>query len=216
VLLLGHRGARRYAPENTLAAFELALEHGCDGFEFDVRVSADRHGVICHDPRLAGRNIETSRYDQLAPGTPCLPDVLETFAARACLDVELKVSGLEVDVAAMLRDHAPQRGFFVSSFLPQVVERLYAADRSLPLGLICDSQRQLPAWSCLPIQALFLERRLVTPGIVEALHGAGKKIFVWTVNREHEIRQFAELAVDGIISDDTRLLVETLGREKGI
>ena len=115
-LLLGHRGARRYAPENTTAAFELALAHGCDGFEFDVRLTADRRCVICHDPRLGRRNIEKSRYDQLAPGTPCLPEVLENFSRRAFLDIELKVSGLENDVAGMLREHPPQRGCFISSF----------------------------------------------------------------------------------------------------
>jgi glycerophosphoryl diester phosphodiesterase len=51
-LLLGHRGARHYAPENTLDAFDLALAHGCDGFEFDVRMSADHHPIIVHDPNL--------------------------------------------------------------------------------------------------------------------------------------------------------------------
>ncbi|MGB9106598.1 MAG: glycerophosphodiester phosphodiesterase [Terriglobales bacterium] len=215
-LLLGHRGARRYAAENTIAAFELALAHGCDGFEFDVRLTADQRCVICHDPRLAGLDLETSRYHQLAPGTPCLPDVLEKFAARAFLDIELKVIGLESDVAAMVRDHPPQRGYFISSFLPQVIDRLCATDTSLPLGLICDSQRQLAAWTRLPIQALFLERRLVTAARVEALHAANKKVFVWTVNRERAMRRFAQLAVDGIISDDTRLLVQTLGKENKI
>jgi glycerophosphoryl diester phosphodiesterase len=215
-LLLGHRGARRYAPENTIAAFELALAHGCDGFEFDVRLTADRRCVICHDPRLAGLDLETSRYHQLTPGTLCLPDVLEKFAARAFLDIELKVSGLESDVAAMVRDHPPQRGYFISSFLPQVIERLSAADQSLPLGLICDSQRQLAAWARLPIQALFLERGLVTPAIVDALHAANKEVFVWTVNRERAMRRFAQLAVDGIVSDDTELLIQTLGKENKI
>ena len=215
-LLLGHRGARRYAPENTLGAFELALAHGCDGFEFDVRLTADRRCVICHDPRLAGLDLETSRYHQLPPGTPCLPDVLEKFADRAFLDIELKVSGLERDVAAMVRDRPPQRGYFISSFLPQVIERLYAIGTTLPLGLICDSQRQLAAWTRLPIQALFLERRLVTAAIVDTLHAANKKVLVWTVNRERAMRQFAQLAVDGIISDDTKLLAQTLGRENKI
>jgi glycerophosphoryl diester phosphodiesterase len=209
LLLLGHRGARRYAPENTIAAFELALAHGCDGFEFDVRLTADRRCVICHDPRPAGLDLETSRYHQLAPGTPCLPDVLEKFAARAFLDIELKVVGLESDVAAMLCDHPPRRGCFISSFLPQVIERLCATGTTLPLGLICDSQRQLAAWARLPIQALFLERGLVTPGIVDALHDAKKKVFVWTVNRKRDMRRFAQLAVDGIISDDTKLLAGT-------
>ena len=215
-LLLGHRGARRYAPENTIAAFELALAHGCDGFELDVRLTADRRCVICHDPRLAGLDLETSRYHQLPPGTPCLPDVLEKFAARAFLDIELKVSGLESDVAAMVRDHPPQRGYFISSFLPPVIERLCATGITLPLGLICDSQRQLAPWTRLPIQALFLERRLVTAGIVEALHAANKKVFVWTVNHERAMRRFAQLAADGIISDDTKLLIQTLGKENKI
>jgi glycerophosphoryl diester phosphodiesterase len=209
-LRLGHRGARHYAPENTIAAFELALTHGCDGFEFDVRLTADHRCIICHDPRLGGRNVEKARYDQLAAGAPCLPEVLQKFSARAFLDIELKVSGLESDVAAMVREHPPQRGYFISSFLPQVIECLSTADKSLPLGLICDSQAQLAAWSSLSIQALFLERRLVSPAILETVRAAGKKIFVWTVNREREMRQFAQLGVDGIISDDTRLLAETL------
>ncbi len=60
-LLLGHRGARRAAPENTLEAFDLALAHGCDGFEFDVRMTRDGRCVICHDPRLRGREIAHAR-----------------------------------------------------------------------------------------------------------------------------------------------------------
>ena len=213
-LLLGHRGARRDAPENTIAAFELALAHGCDGFEFDVRLTADQRCVICHDPRLGDLDLATSRYHQLSPGTPCLPDVLEKFAACAFLDIELKVSGLESDVAAMVRDHTPQRGYFISSFLPQVVERLHAIDKSIPLGLICNSECQLAAWTSLPIQALFLERSLVEPGRVNALHFSGKQVFVWTVNRERDMRRFVQLAVDGIISDDTKLLAATLKKNK--
>ncbi len=209
-LLLGHRGARNYAPENTLRAFELALEHGCDGFEFDIRLTADRRCVVGHGPRLGGRNIEKSSYGQLAPGTPCLPDVLQQFAARAFLDIELKVGGMELEVAAMLRRYPPARGCFVSSFLPHVVERLHAADKSLALGLICDSERQLTAWPVLPIQALFLESKLAITRVLQPLRTANKKVFVWTVNREPEMRKFAGLGVDGIISDDTRLLAETL------
>ena len=210
MLLLGHRGSRCYAPENTLASFDLAVEHGCDGFEFDVRFTGDRRLIVCHDPRLAGRKIGTSRYDQFPSASPCLPEVLQKFASRAFLDIELKVTGLEAEVVAAVSAHPPQRGFFLSSFLPQVIERLYAADKSLPLGLICRRQGQLAGWTSLPIQALFLERGLVMPGIVEALHAAGKQVFVWTVDREREMRQFAELGVDGIISGDTVALVRTL------
>ncbi len=214
MLLLGHRGARAYAPENTPAAFELALEHGCDGFEFDVRVTADRRCVICHDPRIDRHTIEESTFDQLPHGLPCLPEVLEKFASRAFLDIELKVCGAEQEIAAMLRDCPPQRGFYVSSFLPEVVQRMHACNPQVPLGLICDSRCQLLPWNKLPIQAVFLLHRLVTPSTVEALRSARKEVFVWTVNSERDMRHLAELGVAGIIADDTKLLAKTCNRDR--
>lgn len=66
----------------------------------------------------------------------------------------------------------------------------------------------------MPIQALFLERRLCSAAVVDALHAAGKQVFVWTVNRPNEMLTFAELGVDGIISDDTALLVRTLSSRR--
>src|SRR5260370_25457980 len=94
-LLLGHRGARasRKIPENSLASFELCLEHGCDGFEFDVRLSGDGHAVICHDASVGGMEIEKTAAKKLE--LPALEDVLRGFSQRAFLDIELKVAGLE-------------------------------------------------------------------------------------------------------------------------
>jgi glycerophosphoryl diester phosphodiesterase len=208
-LLLGHRGARRDARENTLEAFELCLAHGCDGFEFDVRLTGDCRAAICHDPTISGRDIASSAYDKL--GTPCLEDVLTRFATRAFLDIELKVPGLEQGVIDALGSWPPRQGYFVSSFLPEVIEALYARARTLNLGLICSSRAQLAAWTALPIQALFLERGLCSAAVLDSLHSAGKQVFVWTVNRDHEMRTFADLGVDGLISDDTARLVRTLG-----
>jgi len=64
-LLLGHRGARRKAPENTLTAFDLALAHGCDGFEFDVRCTADRYFVLCHDLQIADLPVAQTAYSAI-------------------------------------------------------------------------------------------------------------------------------------------------------
>jgi len=213
-LLLGHRGARRYAPENSLAAFQLALDHGCDGFEFDVRLTADRRSIICHDPRLGGRAVSRNSYERLCASVkspaPCLPDVLSAFADRAFLDIELKVAGLEGDLAALLRAHPPQRGYFVSSFLPEVIEELHRANSSLPLGLICDTQRKLARWRTLPVSAVFLELALATPRVFDELRVGDKEVFVWTVNRPRDMLRLAQLDAAGIISDDTKLLAQTL------
>src|SRR5262249_3636832 len=131
-LLLGHRGARHYAPENSYEAFELTLNHGCDGFEFDVRYTAEGTAVLCHDARAHGLELNNSTYDQLAgvfgtavrrsvamegrkrPFLPCLEDVIAEYAGRAYLDIELKVMGDLGPLLAMLRAHPPQKGYIVS------------------------------------------------------------------------------------------------------
>jgi glycerophosphoryl diester phosphodiesterase len=214
-LLLGHRGARRQAHENTLAAFELSLLHGCDGFEFDVRLTADQRAVVSHDPKLAGMEIGRAKYRQLStrePSACCLEDVLKGFSARAWLDIELKVAGLEQSVIAGLKANSPQCGYVISSFLPEVLHAMHACDPGIPLGLICDDRRVLPLWRELPIVGVFPHHRLVSTNLIEQVHGAGKKILVWTVNEEKEMFRLADWDVDGIISDDTELLARAFGR----
>src|SRR5579862_4241138 len=95
-LLLGHRGARamKTIPENTLASFDQALADGCDGFEFDVRLTADGQPVVCHDPRSGTIEIARTTAAQLS-ALPRLQDVLARYHDRAFLDIELKVAGLE-------------------------------------------------------------------------------------------------------------------------
>jgi glycerophosphoryl diester phosphodiesterase len=214
--LLGHRGARRAAPENTLAAFELALRHGCDGFEFDVRLTADGRALICHEPKLGRMEISGNDYERLharMPSACCLEDVLREFSSRAWLDIELKVGGLEDAVSAALKTYLPQRGYVVSSFLPDVLRAMHACDPGVPLGFICDDGRLLPQWKELPITAVIPNRRLVSRELIEQAHGAGKKIFVWTVNAGKEMLRLRDWAVDGIISDDTGFLARTLERQ---
>src|ERR1700761_4396215 len=103
-LLLGHRSTRGVPSlrENTIASFDRALTDGCDGFEFDVRLTADGAAVVCHDPQSAGIDIAQAPAEQL-PALPRLEDVLARYHEGAFLDVELKVAGLEAMVAAMLR-----------------------------------------------------------------------------------------------------------------
>jgi glycerophosphoryl diester phosphodiesterase len=204
-LLLGHRGARasRHIPENTVASFELCLQHGCDGFEFDVRQSADGQAVVCHDPVFHGMNIATTTSAVL--GLCTLDEVLTTFGGRAFLDIELKVAGLEERTRGLLREHPPQKGFVVSSFLPQVLDTLHDLDATIPLGFICDNAAEILQGETLPVEWVMPEMSLADATLIARLHGAGKKIMVWTVNNETLLRGFANVAVDGIISDKTEL-----------
>lgn len=210
-LLLGHRGARavKSIPENTLASFDRALADGCDGFEFDVRRTADGMPVICHDPKFHGIEIAQASAQQLAT-LPRLADVLARYQARAFLDIELKVAGLEQITLDLLGKHLPARGYVVSSFLPEVLRALYAGDQAVSLGLICETKTQLQLWNDLPIDYLIPHHKLATPDLIRKLQAVGKKVLVWTVNQPADMRRFADSEVDGIISDDPSLLHQTL------
>jgi glycerophosphoryl diester phosphodiesterase len=229
-LLLGHRGAcLPQVPENTIAAFDLALQAGCDGFEFDVRCSKDRQLVVVHDARLCGLEVAGSTHSELQQrwqervvpklplsqrrsltheqlALPRLQSVLQCYGGRAFLDIELKVEGLEEAVLRMLADHRPNR-YVVSSFLPQVLADVHQRDEQVPLGLICENARQLAQWPKLPVSFVIPHYKLATKELIEDLREAGKKAIVWTVNREEDVRRLAKWGVHGIVSDEPEMLV---------
>jgi glycerophosphoryl diester phosphodiesterase len=209
-LLLGHRGARafRHIPENTLMSFELCLEHGCDGFEFDVRLSGDGQAVICHDATSGGLRIEDSTSKTLR--LPTLKQVLEQFASLAFLDIELKVAGLERQALSDLRKHPPQKGYVISSFLPMVLTAIHDLDPSVPLGYLCETRSQLLGWREFPAEWIVPRCDLVSQELIHQIHDAGNKAMIWTVNRAASMKEFSEWGVDAIISDQTQLLVSSV------
>ena len=222
LLLLGHRGARRYAPENTFAAFDLALDHGAHGFEFDVRCTRSKQSIICHDNKFNHMVVRKSTLEQIQASCsldvkpPCLEDVLELYSSTAFLNIEIKVRGMEQLVAQAIKRFPPRRGYFISSFLPSVVHKLHALDATLPLGAISKSYWHLRRWKALPIQYVVPHYTLLTPKLMDELHAAGKTVITWTVNDPRKMRHAAAMGVDGIISDDTKLLIETMGESAAL
>jgi glycerophosphoryl diester phosphodiesterase len=214
--LLGHRGARalKSIPENTIASFDRALADGCDGFEFDVRLTEDEEAVVCHDAKISGYDVSRTMAKQLSQ-LPRLRDVLQRYR-DSFLDIELKVKGLERITLDLFLRHKPRRGFLVSSFQPGSLKSVRTLDPTVPLGLICESKTQLRLWNELPVEYVIPQQELVDPELVRKIKGAGKKVIVWTVNDPADMQRFAEYSVDGIISDDTSLLCRTLGAEKAL
>ena len=207
-LLLGHRGLRGSGVfENTLEAFELALQHGCDGFEFDVRCTADGQAVVCHDSRSRGLTVANSVASQVKH-IPLLEDVLTKFSKRAFLDIELKISGVEQRVLELLQGFPPERGYVISSFLPEILIDLRRLSKNVHLGILFDARRT--DWQSLPVQYVLPKRSLLTPKLVDEAHQTGKRVMTWTVNDKASMLRFSSLGVDGIISDKPKLLVSTL------
>jgi glycerophosphoryl diester phosphodiesterase len=209
-LLLGHRGVRgaKSILENTEQAFDFALSQGCDGFEFDVRLAGDGEAVVCHDAHVGESKIAERSSEEL--GLPPLHSILQRYRKRAFLDIEFKVAGLETLILDLLYEFPPAKGYVISSFLPQVLERIYRSNQNVTLGLICETSKQVAEWQQLPVQYVILHHRLARRPVIEQLKAERRKVFVWTVNSAFDMMRFARWNVDGIISDDPGKLAATL------
>jgi glycerophosphoryl diester phosphodiesterase len=165
--------------------------------------------LVCHDAKVRGITVSGATGDQLTD-LPRLEDVLQRYGRRGFLDIELKVRNLESQTLAALRDTPPECGCVVSSFVPDIVMELRGRCATVPVGIICEKPAQLASWRRLPADYVIAHQSLVDQGLVEEMQKACRKILVWTVNEKGKMLHLADWGVDGIISDETELLVRTL------
>jgi len=173
-----------------------------------VRLTGDRRGLVCHDPKVDRISVAKATASQLLD-LPCVEDVLQRYGGRVFLDIELKVRGLESKLLHSLREHRMEEDYVVSSFLPAVVVELKIRSARVQTGIICDKPRQLVGWCELNVEYVIPHFSLVTRKLVQDVHSSGKKLLTWTVNDRKAMQRFADWGVDGIISDETELLVQT-------
>lgn len=220
VLIVGHRGAAAHAPENTLAAFRLAAEQGADAIEFDVRATADGHVVVMHDASL-GRTTDSDgqisaltldevrradagvRRGEAFRGerVPTLEEVLLLARGRMLVDIELKVTGVESQVADHLARAEMTPSALVTSFLEEALERMRAADRTVTLGLL-QQWPDLARAAALGVDIYLPHIRALSRAVVESCRAHGLGIIPWTARSEDEARAALELGLDGLIADD--------------
>ncbi|MFL5686268.1 MAG: glycerophosphodiester phosphodiesterase [Chloroflexota bacterium] len=205
MLRLAHRGDWRHAPENTIGALVAALAvPGCDGVEFDVRVSGDGVPVLIHDETLDRVHGRAGRVDEMTArrleevGVPSLADALAIIPHRATINVDLK--GVHdravVEVLAAGRGPTMVNGF-VSSFLPDTLERVGRLAPAWPRWL---NARHMSADTigtalALGCSAVSLEFHAIDPDSFAMARAAGLDIVAWTVRRRDTYGRLERLGV---------------------
>ncbi len=214
--VIAHRGASRDAPENTLAAFELALRQGADALELDVRLSADEAVVVVHDPTLerttslAGPVRARTLTELRAAAIPSLGEVLWTFPGVPLL-VELKEAESRDAVRRMLlKEDAVGRCVLASeqaAALEPFREPPFACAASAPeisaLYWAVMLRRRLPAarYQCLSVPLRHRGLTVPTRRFVEAARSSGCPVQVWTVNDPATARRLWARGVAGVVTD---------------
>jgi len=216
-LIIAHRGASRAFRENTLPAFQRALDLGVDGIELDVHASRDGVLVVHHDPTLTLRHGESTEVvpivslsaDQVAAHrlpdgerVPTLREVFTLVGERAVLFVEVKAPHVEALVASLL-DEFPAVRSAVHAFDHRIPVGVRAVRPSTPIGLLSASYpldvRGVLSWSDAAV--LWQHAELLDEALIVAAHEAGAQLIAWTVNSAPHARQLAAWGVDGICTD---------------
>ena len=217
---IGHRGAKRELPENTLAAFRRAFERGADAVELDVHATRDRVVVIHHDPELGadfgplgGRAIAGLDWIDLEGmgmpsdlAVPTLAQLLAIVPTSATAYVEIKGERIEGLVADVIRA-SPTR-CAVHSFDHEAVRRMREIAPEIPRGILFDRPPADVVASMVETGArdVWPEWRLIDRALVDRVHEAGGRVIAWTVNRADAAADLAAIGVDGLCTDDVRLL----------
>lgn len=227
--VIAHRGASGYAPENTMPAYELAVEQRADMIEIDLHRTRDGAIVISHDEKLSGLSGEIGaaslaevRSLDVGGGerVPLLSEVLDRFGSRIPFNLELKRARretypeLERETLALVESHGLTGRTLFSSFYDPVLERLREHSGTARIGVLV-SPRSAGHWleraRAIRAEAVHFFSRLATQQVVESAHAEGLAVHVYTVDRVDEMRTLIDRGVDGIFTnypDRMRALIE--------
>lgn len=224
-LLLGHRGARHAAPENTFAAFDLALSEGAEGIELDVRMNKSGQVIVLHDAdlrrvtsgadarRLSSLSSDDCRAVRLARGErlPTLSEVLDwSRRHNALVNVEIKADDprawlLVRQVARELKAAEDLRELLlVSCFNPALAWAFQQLAPEVATAWLVESSAlaRAPLRWLRPWAALHPSEKLLTGPRVQEWRKAGLRLHVWTVNEPARALELAALGIEVLISDN--------------
>lgn len=235
-LVFGHRGAAAYAPENTLAAFQLALDQGVHGVEFDVHLTRDGVPVVIHDYSLEktttghGLVAEHSYEDleALDAGShkgpefdgepiPTLEEVFRLLAGKIAMNVEVKADaeGIEDAVAALIDQYGVNEWVIVSSFNPLILQRFAAKHPHIALGFLYDEsgpyEELLQLMTNIKYQARHPHHTMIDGIYMRVAKEFGYRVNTWTVNDPVRAVELMRLGVDVIITDTPDVILKALG-----
>lgn len=231
-----HRGASTVAPENTLPAFQKAIDMGADWVEMDVQQTSDGVIILNHDPslkRVTGLAKEAWQVDyatvaSLDAGSwfskeyagvhvPTLEDVVKECKGNVKMNIELKPSGHEKDfeknVLAVLDKYDMKDECVIACLKVAPLKTVRKLDGRYKTLYIADSLQD-SIINDDDIDMMSVETNVMDTSVVNKIHKAGKQVFVWTVNNEEKVSEMVDDGADNIISDNLQSTRDVIEREK--
>ena len=221
ILKIAHRGAKAYEPENTLQAFQKALDLNSDGIELDVHLSSDGHIIVMHDETIdkmtSGKgDINTYTLAELKSfliadelQIPTLNEVFDLVDKKCFINVELKNADTSKNVVSLIEEYITEKGwnydhFIISSFDWNALKEVQNLNPNIPIGVLTEEDLDiaLAFAETIKTKAIHPDFQLLNKEKVLQIQEKGFLVFPWTVNSEEDIQKVKSYQVNGIISDN--------------
>ncbi|MEZ4667001.1 MAG: glycerophosphodiester phosphodiesterase family protein [Anaerolineae bacterium] len=236
LLVFGHRGAKAYAPMNTIPAFELAYEQGADGIELDTHLTKDGIPIVLHDFSIDATTDGTGyvkdmvldeikeldagkKFEERFAGVriPTLDEVFEAVGKKLFINVEIKsesqtTDGVEQAVANCIVKHSLSSQVIISSFNPLALKRFRNIMPDVPIGYLSAPNYTFSpeVMDILPHEACHPFEALIDAEYVNWAHSHNWRINTWTVNDPKRAVELYKMGVDAIITDVPDVIIKAL------
>ena len=230
--VMAHRGASTEAPENTMAAFQKAIDDMADYIELDVQLTNNGEVIVMHDSnayRTTGvdANIVNMTYKEVktldagswfsdeyvGENVPSLKEVLELTQGKIKLNIELKPAdngtALAKNTVRIIEKYNMVNDCVITSFSESALKAVKTYNQEIKVGYILSAAYgdfyDMKNVDFFSVNAAFLSKRTI-----DAIHNSGKRVYAWTVNNKESIKNLTNKGVDGIITDNPVLARETI------
>jgi len=221
MMIMGHRGAKALEPENTLLSIRRAMEIGVDAVEIDVHLTKDKEVVVIHDSTVdrttngkgpvGSYTLEEIKKLDAGKGEkiPTLEEVIEFVKDKVRLIIELKEEGTEDKVVELIKRYNMFDRAYIISFWHIAVKRIKEMESRTKTGVLLVG---CPVDACIArsasADALVMNYAFVNKELVYKAHQEGLKVFIWNIDDRDMLKPYVDMGVDGIGSNDPRVLVE--------
>ncbi len=225
IIITGHRGSSGVAPENTMASYLLAIEHGADFGELDVQETADDVLILYHDKnyfRTAGdsSNVWEMPYDSIkgfdvgswksevyaGEPIPLFTDIIDSVNGRMSLNVEIKMNGHQDGLTEHVMEVLREKGFadqcIITSFNWDAIDLVREQYPEFKVGYLFSKMPADVDVFAASVDLLSVKNKIVTAEFVEKAHKAGKEVHVWgKVDKPEEMVRLRDLKIDNVITN---------------
>lgn len=211
---IGHRGAKGYVAENSLASFQKAIDLGVDAIELDVHLSSDGKIMVIHDDKIDRTTTKTGFANNYSAqelerlGIPTLVSVFDLVNQKCFINVELKTYETADKVAELIAFYVLEKNwnynqFIVSSFDWNALQQVTFLNDKIRIGVLTNTDLDLALAFAKFIKAFSVHPyyHMLNAENVAKMQSKNFKVYPWTINEPEDIIFVKSLHVDGIISD---------------